>query len=182
MPTPKPIPFIFTEQEIIRFWKHVDRVSLQGPNGDCWEWQLSRHGKMRYGTYTMQHDSNIYSLSTHRIAYYLQFENPNNQCVCHHCDNPPCVRGDHLFLGTHQDNKDDSVAKGRHFRGPRPNIENFKRGEEMHWAKLTDEQVAEIIDLQKSGMTASAISRLGTYPVSRRAIAYVIEGQTWKHI
>jgi hypothetical protein len=40
-------------------------------------------------------------------------------CVCHRCDNPPCVRPDHLFLGTVQENNEDRERKGRGYRPPR---------------------------------------------------------------
>ena len=38
---------------------------------------------------------------------------PPGYCVCHLCDVPACVRPDHLFLGTKQQNTDNMWAKGR---------------------------------------------------------------------
>ncbi len=51
---------------------------------------------------------------------------PDGLHVLHRCDQPPCIREDHLFLGTNTDNVEDRNAKGRQAR------------------KLTEEQVAEI--------------------------------------
>jgi len=39
--------------------------------------------------------------------------------VLHRCDNPPCVRPKHLFLGTDADNQRDAREKGRHVDPPR---------------------------------------------------------------
>lgn len=50
----------------------------------------------------------------HRMAWRLVHGPiPDGKCVLHHCDNPPCVRVDHLFLGTQNDNMKDMAAKGR---------------------------------------------------------------------
>ena len=42
---------------------------------------------------------------------------PDGMKVLHACDNPPCFRYDHLFLGTMKDNTADMLAKGRDGHG-----------------------------------------------------------------
>lgn len=81
----------------------------------CWPWSAGRdadgYGKFAIGLggKKQQH------IRAHRFAYE-QFIGPipDGMVVCHRCDNPPCVRPDHLFLGTPLDNNNDKVSKGRH--------------------------------------------------------------------
>lgn len=87
------------------FW---NRVAI-GSDSDCWLWlgDLSEWG---YGVFSVNHVGR----GAHRVAYeYANGPIPEGMKVCHRCDVPPCVNPAHLFLGTHQDNMDDKVSKGR---------------------------------------------------------------------
>ena len=91
-----------------RFWA---KVEVKGPD-DCWPWNGCRlpHG---YGQISLGGRRWL----THRLSYELANGLiPAGLYVCHHCDSPPCVNPEHLFLGTQGDNQRDCVAKGRRRR------------------------------------------------------------------
>jgi hypothetical protein len=53
-------------------------------------------------------------VGAHRVAYEVSKGRVmEGLFVCHHCDNPPCCNPAHLYAGTHQDNVDDKVRRGR---------------------------------------------------------------------
>jgi hypothetical protein len=83
------------------------------PSG-CWEWQ----GTMKKNGYGIFQDrtreGSGKQLQAHRFSFEIfHGEIPPGLLVCHHCDNPKCVNPEHLFLGTHKDNTQDMIRKGR---------------------------------------------------------------------
>lgn len=68
-------------------------------------------------TYFAHRDKTIFY--AHRSAWVLERgEIHDGLHVLHHCDNPPCVNIDHLFLGTQKDNTLDMLSKGRYVSRP----------------------------------------------------------------
>ena len=54
-------------------------------------------------------------VSVHRFIYMQMFgEIPKGLIIRHKCDNPPCINPEHLLLGTHKDNMQDKMDRGRH--------------------------------------------------------------------
>ncbi|MFA5037194.1 MAG: HNH endonuclease [Candidatus Izemoplasmatales bacterium] len=96
---------------IERFWSKVD---IRGKD-DCWIWE----GGIRWDGYG-QFKYRGRMRGAHTVSWEIQNgEIPEGFCVCHNCpigDNPLCVNPNHLKLGTHQDNMDDMVSKGRQSR------------------------------------------------------------------
>lgn len=85
----------------------LDRYILKSDT--CWEWQggcsVSGYGVV---------DVNGVSKRAHRTVWELaNGPIPDGMLICHSCDNPKCVRLEHLFLGTSKDNSIDMVRKGR---------------------------------------------------------------------
>lgn len=144
-----------------------DKVQPE-PNSGCWLWTGAtfNHGRpqLRMGEKLVL---------AARVAYQAFVGPiPEGMLACHKCDTPLCVNPAHLFLGTHQDNKDDCVAKNRQARN---------RGEKGSRAVLTNEQVRAIRAIhRRGGISTEAIGR--EFGVSGRQIRYIVSREQWAHI
>lgn len=94
-----------------------------------------------------------------RVVYLLHNNVTNdsikNLVVRHTCDVPACINPDHLVLGTHKDNMQDKVAKGR-WTGGQPK-------------KLSE---AAVLDIRTNGGTPTYFA--AKYGVSIGTVANVV--------
>lgn len=158
-----------------RFWSKVQKTD------GCWLWMGGRYptsyGKVRVSNRTTY---------AHRVAWALSNgEIPAGLHVCHHCDNPPCVRPDHLFVGTCKDNMQDRARKGRsgHITHPEAFVgnPNAPRGEAHPRARLTNDAVVLIRQLWRTGdYTQTELGEL--FGCSHDAISRVVNLKSWTHI
>jgi hypothetical protein len=156
-----------SEDNMARFWNLV----AKSRPGDCWEWQ-SYKTCLGYGLFIVSR-KRYYA---HRVSYFLtRSEIPQEMCVLHRCDNPGCVNPDHLFLGTHKDNTQDMLAKGR-----RPHHHYRKDGFRGHAKKLNIDKIREI---RATFVPCGNIRELAEkYGVSKSFIHRIIKGIAWKGV
>ncbi|MET3700175.1 HNH endonuclease [Bacillus oleivorans] len=95
---------------------------------------------------------------------------PEGLCIRHKCDNPQCINPEHLELGTHFDNMQDKVKRGRQ-----------PRGEDIYSHVLTEEEVIEIKKLlNMRHILIKDIAKI--YGVNPSTIGDIKNGRTWKHL
>lgn len=97
-------------------------------------------------------------------------EIPDGIDVLHTCDVPSCVNPEHLWLGTHIDNMRDMARKQR-------GIYPSTRGEDCSWAKITDEQAAEI----KTGVLSN-LEYAAKFHITKQHVSEIKRGIKWKHV
>lgn len=92
-----------TPRDIQRFWSFVIRQK------GCWPWMGGINSTGR-GIFWLNNETP----KAHRISWIVHHGPiPKGKLVLHRCDNGRCVNPEHLFLGTHRDNTQDMIKKGR---------------------------------------------------------------------
>lgn len=148
-----------TDRALRRFWAKVDKT--QG----CWNWTGKSVTHFGYGT--------IYARRrqwhAHRLSWLIHYGTEPSAFVLHRCDNPACVRPEHLFLGDQADNIRDKVNKARQ-----------ARGERLPHSKLTAGSVVEIRALAAAGEKHRVIAE--RFGVTRANVSMIVRRQWWKHV
>lgn len=139
------------------------RIDLNSKEvNDCLIWTGSRDRK-GYG-FVILNGKQIFA---HRLSYEAHNGNiPIGMLIRHSCDNPSCVKPSHLSIGTHKDNSDDCIARGRNAIGERNGCSVLKENDIrfIRNSNLTNVQLAD------------------KFSVNVSTIKNVKSRKTWKHI
>lgn len=95
-----------------------------------------------------------------RVSRLLLNAGPG-ECALHTCDTPRCVERTHLFKGTHKDNTQDMIVKGR-----------AKLGN----CKIDKAIAEEIRSKAKLGRAALAAQ----YSLSKQHVGRILTGSAWR--
>ena len=159
-------PSYLSQRHIERFWSRVEK------SAGCWRWvggvQRRASGATSYGVFCVGKAR----ILAHRLAVMIDGRDLGpDQVVMHTCDNPQCVRPDHLRVASQRENLADMWAKGRGKR------RRFDLGIKHHNAKLTPELVAALLAARAEGATFKALGeRYGINPSTAHDIC---AGRTW---
>ncbi len=135
----------------------------------CWLW-TARTDEYGYGAITVRGQE----LKAHRLSYEFYVGRiPDGLLVLHSCDNPPCVRPDHLRAGTYADNVNDMWSRGR---GP------ARHG--VHAGALTrlnDEIVRRMREeYAKGGVTCAQLGK--KYGIGYSQASNITSRKSWRHV
>lgn len=154
MPSSRPIEERFAE-----------KVNQNGPIrrpelGPCFVWTGARFRNGGYGAISYR----LRPVRAHRLAWFLAVGVWPKKKILHRCDNPSCVRVEHLFEGTQGENMADKVSKGR-ARGGKP------------FAKITQEIADDIRARCKRGERVVDVA--ADVGIAASAISAIKNGYRW---
>ena len=161
--------------------KFYNKISPE-PNTGCWLWEgnLNEHG------YGFAPTNELKMISAHRFSYAIhKGKIPKGKCVLHACDKPICVKPDHLFIGTQQDNIRDKVRKNRQAKGlthgsvTHPEI--VRKGSNHHKSKVDEETVLKIRK-EHDGKHGIGVYLSNKYGLSQSQICCIVKRRGWKHV
>lgn len=186
---PTVLPHAVQSQDEARFWAKVHK-------GDtCWIWTANKN-RSGYGRFRFHGDYYF----AHRFSFLLAYGHIDpNMYVCHRCDNPACVRPDHLFMGLPKANAQDRDAKGRAATGDRhwtrqhpervprglnngayTRPDRVLRGEANGQSKLDATQVARLKARIRDGATDKVIA--AEFGVHVATVWCIRTGRNWRHV
>lgn len=88
-------------------------------------WKCTSHKSELYGYPVIQRNNKILRIS--RYMYQVKYGLiKKGLLACHRCDNRWCINPDHIFIGTHQDNYDDALSKGRIIQNRKLSVDQAK--------------------------------------------------------
>ena len=99
----------------IDYQKLINRSVVNADTG-CWEIKtgaLHRQGYPMLPAFRATDNTSIMTTGHRAVLKYHTNLDLQGQEAIHRCSNPSCVNPDHLFAGTHRENMDQMVAKGR---------------------------------------------------------------------
>ena len=141
----------------------------------CWLWTGSKDRK----GYGQIREAGPFGKTKLRIATRVSMELTGmtltkEMCVCHKCDTPACVNPEHMFIGTHKENTQDMMIKGRNSLPP------ILLGERNPRARLTTDTVLAMrLDLV-AGMSLRAAARKYNYDYTN--VSAIKRRKIWKHV
>lgn len=187
-----PIPPALTPQDITRFWSKVNKEGpvIRPGLGPCWIWTASTQSQgyplFSFSTNRRLKDGRpARQVLVHRLSFFLHSGIWSTVYVCHHCDNPLCMRPEHLFEGTNKQNMEDAARKGRtasgNRNGTRLHPDKMRRGEQVTASKLTTQQVIEIrtryAQRQKNQRELAE-----EYGIHAGTVSEIITRKIWVHV
>lgn len=104
----------------------------------------------------------------HRLAYFLTHDKWP-QVAMHTCDNRACCNPAHIRSGTHRENTQDCIAKGR-----------FPEGSRSGNAKINEEAVMELRNRTPFWGCQTAWAK--EFGIHQTVVSDILAGRSWKHV